>query len=64
MVTHAMKVVVVMIDGFALLDYTIFTLREETILSCITRNGVLLVWLFPRAALTLIFGQDLCECFP
>lgn len=57
MVTHAMKVVVAMTDAFALLDHTIFPLREETIPFCITRSGVLTVWLFPRAALTSVFVQ-------
>lgn len=53
--THAMKMVVVMTDAFALLDYTIFPLREEAIPP---RNGILMVWLFPRAALIFIFVQD------
>lgn len=37
---------------------TFYPLREETIPFCITRNGVLMVWLFPRAALTFIYVQD------
>lgn len=57
MVTHAMKVVVAMTDAFALLDYTIFPLRKETIPFYVTRSGVLTVWLLPGAALTSIFVQ-------
>lgn len=52
-----------MTDAFALLDYTTLPLREEAIPFCITRNGVLMVWLFPRAALTFIFVQDCVNAF-
>ena len=63
MVTQAMKVVVVMTDAFALLDYTVFPLREETGPFCIARNGMLTAWLLPRAAPTSICCAGLDECF-
>lgn len=63
MVTHAMKVVVVMTDTFALSDNTGFFLREETGPCHIPRNGVLAVWLLPTAAAASIFCAGLSECF-
>lgn len=62
MVTQAMKVVVIMTDAFALLDYTGFPLREETGPFRIPRNGVLTVWLLPGAAPTPICCAGLGEC--